>query len=113
MHKKVLVGLLAASVSPLLVPAQTINDQEARRARAERTRRAQEQFTQMRVWPHGYIPAGARLTALRDMERMPKAAVGAWTLIGPQPTLTLSYGSGGTRSCCPRFSRRTPCFSVC
>src|SRR5437870_2740087 len=67
-----------------------------RRIRAERARERQEEFYRTRAYPAGAIPAGARVSAIREMERMmalerqgragENAAAGTWTSIGPRPT---------------------------
>src|SRR5947209_4495360 len=91
--------------SPFLLAQSSAQDETTRRLlRAERARRAQEEFYRMRASPGGVIPSGARGAALAAMDRMrarerkasPNGAAGpAWTLIGPRPTLVLAEQSNG------------------
>jgi len=70
-------------------------------ARAERARRAQEEFYRIRAWPGTALPSGARIAALAEMDRMrarerktsPEGLGPVWKLIGPRPLLTLAEQS--------------------
>ena len=87
---------------PALVSAQRPNQEPDDRQAAR-----QEWFYTQRAYPRGSIPAGARVNAIREMQRIDRAARGRrqadlrrsplanaavtmdsanWTLIGPQPT---------------------------
>jgi uncharacterized protein (TIGR03437 family) len=93
--------------APVLV-GQTAGKDEvtAQMKRAERARNRQEEFYRVRAYPMPSIPAGARLEAIKEMERMmareraarPHATAPAWVSIGPSPTNTMaesSVGGGG------------------
>jgi photosystem II stability/assembly factor-like uncharacterized protein len=115
------VSVLALAVVALvpLLSSQTLSPlrQELRRRPESLVRQRQEWFYNQRAYPLGYIPAGARLKAFRELQRMIRAVKAlrssaavagpgsatqpagvanaivlsqtAWTLIGPQPTLPL------------------------
>jgi hypothetical protein len=56
--------------SLLLAQTDPRSGDAARRARTERNRQRQKEFYRTRAWPGNAIPAGARLAAIRQMERM-------------------------------------------
>ena len=95
--------LVILGSSPFLAAQGQQNSSDTR---TDVIRKRQEWFYQQRAYPLGYIPAGARLQALKELDKMLEAegrfskqsAVAAtpvsptqWTLIGPQPTNT-PYG---------------------
>src|ERR1700681_2860424 len=66
----VVLGLFV-SISPSVVGQSTEQDEFTRRkARAERAQRRQEEFHRTRAYPMESLPAGARLAAVAEMERM-------------------------------------------
>src|SRR6266567_325762 len=109
-HSRAVLGLILSA--PLLfaqplAPAGQPDQSAARLARAERARQRQTEFYQMRARPGNAIPSGARIAALREMERMiarerklrPHDAAPGWTLIGPRPTnVVAENGPGGNGS---------------
>ena len=70
-------------------------------AQEDRIRDYMRWFHDQRAFPHEYIPAGARVRALAELDRMlvrqrkfgrtAESPVAAWTLIGPRPTLYPSF----------------------
>src|SRR3954466_15452762 len=98
------ITLLLSTIPFVFGQSSAQDDVASRAARAERARRAQEEFYRMRAWPRSVLPSGARSAALAAMERMrsrernasPRASGGAvWTLIGPRPTLVLAEQVNG------------------
>jgi uncharacterized protein (TIGR03437 family) len=100
-----LAKVFLLTTAPMLLAQAPAQDEAARRAiRADRARRAQQEFYQLRAWPGRTIAPGARLAALREMNRMqarerkvaPTAAVNPeWKLIGPRPTIVLAEQVNG------------------
>src|SRR5260370_12667775 len=101
-HSRAVLGLILSAPFLFAQPGQT-DQSAARLARAERARQRQNEFYQMRAWPGSAIPSGARISALREMERMiarapklhPHDAAPGWTLIRPRPPNLLSQTTPG------------------
>ena len=89
--------VVVLALTAVLLPAQTDS------RNAERKRQREEEFYKSRAFPRNAIPAGARLDALRQMEKMileerklhPRAASPAWVSIGPRPSNVLAEGATG------------------
>lgn len=107
---KALVLALIFMLAPIAFSQTPARPQQKPEPEAENgVRQRQEWFYKQRAYPLAHIPAGARLKALNQLNRMitaerernfaPSAngaapqiipSTTAWTLIGPQPTLPLS-----------------------